>query len=252
MITERIHTTGGDTTLSLLGPIHATRGSHRLDVAGDKERTVVVALGLAEGARTGVGTLIDAVWGEDPPRSAIRSLRTYIYRLRARGWESLIETTEEGYSLAVRQDSIDAVALEAALDAARSSADPDRRLALLDPVIRGVSVERVLCRVCDTPAMMLRRSMLRCVVTSAQELHAEALLRTRGALAVEPLRMLVRTDPTRECRWQMLIDALRLSGARSEASAIAHEARRFVGEYLGLPPESIGIEADGVPAVPWS
>ncbi len=230
-----------DASLSLLGPIHATAGIERLEPTGDKERTIVAVLGLSDRARASTATLVDAAWGEAPPRSVIGALRTYIYRLRTSGWAELIVTTDDGYALAIRPEAIDATALGSALGRARSSPDPHERLALLDPLIRGVSAAHVLCSVCDTPLMMVHRSMLRSCVASAQDLHARALLDTQGPLAIEPLRALVRTDPTRESRWQMLIEALDLAGARSEASSLARQARSFIGDYLGVPSETIHI-----------
>ncbi|HVV23790.1 MAG TPA: AfsR/SARP family transcriptional regulator, partial [Pseudonocardiaceae bacterium] len=55
---------------SLLGPVRAWRGPDEVDLGSPQQRAALAALLLREGAQASVDELIDAVWGEDAPRSA--------------------------------------------------------------------------------------------------------------------------------------------------------------------------------------
>jgi DNA-binding SARP family transcriptional activator/Tfp pilus assembly protein PilF len=67
---------------TLLGPVRAWRGPTEVDLGPPQQRATLAALLLREGAQASVDELIDAVWGDDPPRSAEKTIRTYVYRLR--------------------------------------------------------------------------------------------------------------------------------------------------------------------------
>ncbi|MGW4658167.1 AfsR/SARP family transcriptional regulator, partial [Streptomyces sp. NPDC004279] len=57
-----------------------------------------------------LGTLVEDVWGEDAPPSAIGSIRTYIYRLRQALGEdsnSTLKLIDGGYSLRIKPEALD-------------------------------------------------------------------------------------------------------------------------------------------------
>ena len=55
---------------------------------------------LGGGEVVSAGRLIDAVWGDEPPRSAGKTLQNYVLRLRKALGPSVIETQAPGYRLA--------------------------------------------------------------------------------------------------------------------------------------------------------
>jgi DNA-binding SARP family transcriptional activator len=63
---------------SLLGPVRAWRGGTELDLGSQQQRTTLAMLLLREGAVATLDELIDGMWGDEPPRSAVTTIRTYV------------------------------------------------------------------------------------------------------------------------------------------------------------------------------
>jgi DNA-binding SARP family transcriptional activator/Tfp pilus assembly protein PilF len=68
----------------VLGPIEFWMTGIRMDLGTAKERLLLAVLLLAEGRPVSVETLIDRVWGENPPAEVRQSLQTDLSRLRRR------------------------------------------------------------------------------------------------------------------------------------------------------------------------
>jgi DNA-binding SARP family transcriptional activator len=107
----------------LLGPLHVARGDGRespvgpVDLGPPKQRAVLAVLLLAQGAVVSVDRLVDAVWGDDVPGSALASLQAYISNLRRAlrdsGRASPIVRQPPGYYLDVGSDDVDATVFAA-------------------------------------------------------------------------------------------------------------------------------------------
>ena len=69
---------------TVFGPLTARRNGDDLAIGGPKERAVLGTLLAADGAAVSVDALIDAVWPEDAPRSATRTVHSYIARVASR------------------------------------------------------------------------------------------------------------------------------------------------------------------------
>jgi DNA-binding SARP family transcriptional activator len=72
----------GEVRFAVLGPVCAWRGEAVLDLGEPKQRAVLAALLLREGAQATLEGLIDDVWGDESPATSPRAIRSYIYRLR--------------------------------------------------------------------------------------------------------------------------------------------------------------------------
>ena len=98
----------------VLGPLRVSRDGVDLDVRGAKERTLLAHLVAYAGQVVSAATLIDSLWGDDPPRSAAKSLQTYVLRLRnslepdRQGRPQLLLTNGTGYQLVVSPSDTDA------------------------------------------------------------------------------------------------------------------------------------------------
>ena len=66
----------------LAGVGAATDGGEPLDVGPAKCQAVFAALALSAGTAVPASRRVDLVWGEDPPRTAERTLQSYLTRLR--------------------------------------------------------------------------------------------------------------------------------------------------------------------------
>lgn len=67
--------------IRLLGPVSVT-AKHPVELGGPQQRRLLAALALAEGDPVPTEALIDSLWGETPPPSAVRSLQAQVSRLR--------------------------------------------------------------------------------------------------------------------------------------------------------------------------
>src|SRR5262249_28088406 len=65
--------------------------------------------------------LIDALWGEEPPDTARNTLQVYVSQLRKLLPEGLLETTPDGYRLAIDPGTVDVVEFERLTQAGRSA-----------------------------------------------------------------------------------------------------------------------------------
>src|SRR5260370_42167635 len=91
------------------GPGRAWRGDPGRDVGGPQQGAVLAVLLLAEGRQVSLGALVDALWGQEPPKAAVGTVRTYVSRLRhclgngaAGGVREMIESAGDGYVLPLR------------------------------------------------------------------------------------------------------------------------------------------------------
>ena len=90
----------------MLGPVRAWRDAAELDLGQPKQRAVLAALLVAEGAQVSLEDLIDGVWGAAAPATAVRVIRSYIYRLRlvlGRDGPGSIRSAGGGYLLETGQ-----------------------------------------------------------------------------------------------------------------------------------------------------
>src|SRR5690606_792280 len=68
--------------IKVLGPLEATRNGQSVAPTAAKPRQILALLALRAGEVVPVPTLVEEIWGEDPPRSALTTMQTYILQLR--------------------------------------------------------------------------------------------------------------------------------------------------------------------------
>ena len=100
--------------VGLLGPLTLVGedGSLLAVPAAPKERAVLEMLALRPGRVVASAELIDALWGENPPRSASKALQIYISALRRSLPAGTIETSPGGYRLRAEPDRVDVIRFE--------------------------------------------------------------------------------------------------------------------------------------------
>ncbi|MFI0349946.1 alpha/beta fold hydrolase [Actinomadura sp. 9N407] len=129
----------GGARFRLLGPVDFVVGREVVDAGSAKQRCVLAALLWTPGAPVPVETLIDRVWGDEPPAQAHNSLYSYIARLR-----SLMNGTtpggsltrnSQGYRLEVDPDRVDLARYQRLVRIARTAASARDRLAAFDQAL---------------------------------------------------------------------------------------------------------------------
>jgi hypothetical protein len=84
---------------SVLGPLEVRAGGRPVELAGPKPRAVLAMLLLHEGEAVGEDRLAQALWGEDAPGSATKTVHVHVSRLRKALGAGVITTTPAGYVL---------------------------------------------------------------------------------------------------------------------------------------------------------
>lgn len=231
--------------LGVLGPLRVTRAGRPVDVAGIKERTLLAHLVAYAGRTVPVADLIDSLWGQSPPRTAAKSLQTYVLRLRRvleperEGVGSLLVTDPGGYRLAISPDQVDAhrfAELAALGHRAVEAARYDVAVATLREALdlwRGPAYTGFE----ETPYAVAERRRLEELQLSALEdrWRAELELGDEGAV-VSALERLLKEHPHRERLWSLLMLALYRSGRQGDALAAYDRARARLLDDLGVVP----------------
>ncbi|MCQ0009961.1 AfsR/SARP family transcriptional regulator [Actinomadura madurae] len=223
--------------IGILGPldVRADDGAP-VAVGGARLRVLLTLLALDPGTAIPADRIIDALWEDAVPRGAPNALQSLVSRLRAAIGRDVIESGPGAYRLVLPPGSVDAHDFEARVRAARAAAEPGERSAGLRDALalwRGPALaDAAGLRFADAPAARLdalRRTALE------DRLDADLAL-GRHAELIPELQALAAADPLREPVAALLMRALYASGQQAEALARYQDARRALGEELGVDP----------------
>ena len=190
-----------------------------------------------------IDTLIDSLWEQDPPRTAVGTVRTYISRLRRcldSGTDGeIIKTIGDGYAFTGGSAVIDLDLFATHVQAAQKvrQADPAQAAAHLREALalwRGAPLAGIHGPFAD--AQRARLNELR--IAAIEERLAIDI--ESGALpaAIAELRTLLREHPLRERLSELLMLALYRAGRQAEALAAFADIRRSLADELGVDPGS--------------
>ncbi len=224
----------------VLGPLRVSSESGAVEVRGVKERVLLALLLASAGRVVPVADLVDGLWGESPPRSAAKSLQTYVLRLRNAlepgrdGPARVLVTEASGYRLVADPRHVDASRFTRLLSAAEQGS-PQDRLDLLGEALglwRGAAFAGL-----GSPrlaAEAARLEELRLVALERRHAAEVELGRTAGAVA--ELERLVAEHPLRERFWALLATGLYREGRQGDALGALARARAVLADQLGVDP----------------
>ena len=86
--------------LGVLGPLQVRQDGAPVAIPGAKPRAILTMLGLHGGSVVSADTLVELLWGEDPPRTAAKALQTHISSLRRTLGDGFVLTEGTGWTLA--------------------------------------------------------------------------------------------------------------------------------------------------------
>jgi len=226
----------------MLGPLEVRSDDGRLlDIPGARLRGLLIALALKPGQVVPKATLVDWIWGEQPPADAANALQRLVSRLRKALPAGVIEGRADGYRLAVEADGVDAARFERLVGAgqARTRAeDVSGRVRLLREALqlwRGAALQDVGLR--DSAAFDAAAVRLDGLRLTATEERAEAEVTLgRGAELITELTDLVAEHPLRERLVAALIRALAAAGRDNEALLLYDRTRAALADALGVDP----------------
>jgi DNA-binding SARP family transcriptional activator len=156
-----------------------------IDIGPAKSQAVLAALALSAGDVVSVPRLVELVWGDDPPRTAEKTLQSYVTRLRKGLGEDSIVRAGAAYRLQLDPGAVDVRRFEQALD----RGDVAGALAeWTGPPLAGLDAEGLA-----TAAQGLTERWL-----GAAEARLAVQVDTHPAAAIGPLSDLVAQHPFRE------------------------------------------------------
>jgi DNA-binding SARP family transcriptional activator len=209
----------------ILGPLEVLADDGELlTLAGQRQRAVLVLLLLRANQVVSTDFLVDAVWGEHPPRTATTSLQNSIVALRRILGADLLVTRAPGYRLTADPDSIDLSRFEALVASARTLEGEDRAARLREALAlwRGDPLPEF--RFEPFAAREIDRLDELYLATLEDRIDAD-LACERYADVVPELQGLVARQPLREGLWAQLMRALHYSGRRADAGRAYQDAR---------------------------
>lgn len=238
----------GNLILQMLGPLAAHLRHRPVVPSAAKQRQVLVLLALNAGTVVTTQTLVEELWGDNPPRSYATTVQTYILQLRTKLTQAadgararqLLATRHRGYEIEKQSCRTDVADFERLVRSGRRAAeagDPAAASALLGSALalwRGAALV-------DVPA----GSILRAEVDSLEETRLAVLgRRIEADLALHrhtdllgELTMLVARNPMNESFCAMLMLAYHRSGrpgcAIDAFRRIATDLRRELGVEPG-------------------
>lgn len=232
---------------SILGHLDVRAGDEDHTPTRPKPRRVLALLLLNANQVVRRETLIEELWDDEPPQSAVTTVQTYIYQLRnllgrtPGGGQVRLETCHGGYTLLIQREQLDRYRFEdlveqgrrarAAGDPAAASAALSEALALWQgPALAGVEAGPVIAR---------QLAWLQELRMDALQTRIEADLELgRHRALVGELKALVAAYPLHEWFYGQLMMALHRSSRRAEALGVYQQLRTTLSSELALEPSS--------------
>ncbi len=234
----------------MLGPVelHDDTGG-TIKLGGEKPRAVLAFLGLNVGRTVAVSSLIDGVWGDSAPETAVNTLQVHVSSLRRAlsPAGATIERLDGGYRLSLPAASIDLHVFEAMVSEGRAalrSGHHERAQAVLARAVdlwRGRPFEGIE----SAPFVESARPALESAFASASVEQAECLtMLARYDDAIVAAERLIARSPYDERGWATAMAAYYWAGQQSDALQCFQRARRLLDEELGLRPgpELVALE----------
>src|SRR5215218_3437821 len=201
----------------VLGPLEVRDGEESLPLARAKQRALLALLLLHANRVLSRDRLIDELWGDAPPATAVQSLQVYVSRLRKLLPPETLLTRPPGYLL---------------------EGEPERAARILHDALqlwRGPA----LAEFAFEPFAQAEIARLEDLRLAAVEERIEAdLALARHADLIGELEALIAENPHRERLRGQLMLALYRSGRQAEALAAYQAARHALVDELGIEPSA--------------
>ena len=238
--------------IGVLGPLRVEVAGRPVELGGPVPRRLLAALVAHVGQVVSVDTLIEAVWGDAPPPSAVKTVQSHVTRLRdalaadraarrVRGSDAIV-TTPPGYRLVAPPNAVDAGVFVENVRAARRAVDrgePDEADRLLTEAFalwRGEPYGEFT----DGGFFMAEAQRLAEMRLAGLEVRLVAgLALGRDAEVVADAQALCAEHPLHEQFWVQAVTALYRCGRQADALTALRRVRALLAEEIGAEP---GVE----------
>jgi DNA-binding SARP family transcriptional activator/transcriptional regulator with XRE-family HTH domain len=230
----------------VLGPLVVYRRGVPVNVGTPAARALLGLLTLHPGVALSRELLISALWGDDPPSTAVATVQSYVSRLRSaidagrrtHARSGLLSSEGTSYRLNIAEDQLDLfayrghVARARAAAAARRLGAANREFAAAVEIWRGEPLADI-DRLREHPAVVALSIQRAAVIVEYAEVAAAS---GRYERLIPALIDLVSHDPLNERAHAALMIALAGSGQQAAALKVYEDIVRRLDDQLGVRP----------------
>jgi DNA-binding SARP family transcriptional activator len=212
----------------ILGPLEVLEDDRPIPLGGARQRALLAILLTRANEAVSTDRMIDELWGETPPRTALNTLQYYVSQLRKLLGPDRIVRRPPGYAIRVEPDELDLTRFEQLLE--QGGSEPVREALALwrGPALADFAYEEF------AQAEAARLDELR-LAALEQRIDADLALGGHAELVGE-VEKLVAHHPLREKLRGQLMLALYRSGRQAEALGAYKAMRRALVDELGIEP----------------
>jgi DNA-binding SARP family transcriptional activator len=225
----------------LLGPLEVRHELGSIQLGTPRSRALLARLLLDANRTVAVDRLVDDLWGDDLPTSAVKMVHIHVSQLRKRLPGGTLTTSPPGYLMRIEPEAIDVVRfdrLRAQGRAALASGSPAEAAARLRDALalwRGPALAEFDAPFAALEAARLEALRLGCI---EDRIDADLALGLHSDVACE-LETLVARHPLRERLRGQLMLALYRSGRQADALARYRRLRLMLADELGIRPTPV-------------
>lgn len=236
--------------VGVLGPLVVRLNGISVIPMARKPRQVLALLAVSGGGIVSVSSLVEELWGENPPASASTTLQTYIMQVRRcismalncpsnESAKNILRTCYSGYVLDVDKADLDANRFQSKVDTGRQFASEGRLEEASALLQDALSIWRgeFLADVHTGPRLTVASVRLHESYLEAVERRIDIDLRLRRHRSILPeLSTLTADHPMNEALWSQYIIALYRSGRAGQALTAYRQLRKTLIAELGIEP----------------
>lgn len=227
----------------LFGEIHLQAAGQELDVGTPRQQAVLAALAVDAGRPVSVETLVDRVWGDDPPVEARNVLYSHVSRIRrllgragTADSSARISRKSTGYVLEVEPDTVDLHRFTGLVDRGKDTRNADvERAAVLGEALR-LWRGPPLAAITGDWAEQIRTAWHRRRLDAVVRLAELDLGLGRTATVLTTIPDLIDEYPLAEPLEALLMRALHAAGRDAEALDRYTVVRQRLADRLGADP----------------
>lgn len=239
--------TDASLTFQVLGPVRVWRDGVELDIGPRQQSCLLALLMMHAGGPVSTARLIDLIWDDGPPTSALNIVQKYIGTLRrllepnlsARAPGSYLHRRSSGYQFEVSRVALDLSEFRQSLGLARAALDAHRTEEGVDAYVAALSRWRGAAGdglALSSTAGPLFASVNRELLDACVEAARVAVPRGHAERILQPVRLAAWIAPLDETIQATLMTTLAASGQRAEALSVFGTVRALLADELGIDP----------------
>ncbi|MCO8275502.1 tetratricopeptide repeat protein [Actinoplanes sp. TRM 88003] len=231
----------------VLGPVQVLRSGVEVDLGARQQRLILALLLANAGQPVGIGNIVEVLWGERPPASAVNVVHRYVGTLRrlfepalpARSSGRWLLGDAAGYRMQVDPFHLDLSRLRMLAEQARSDASESRWTEAMASFESALALWRGPC---GGAAELVANDHLTFDAIDhecaglAREATALALRLDKARAVLPVLRRMAEHRPLDEALQARLVLAVSADGQQAEAIAHYQNVRRRLADELGVDP----------------